>query len=108
MFPTKINSQYCTNPLWITQAISNPVLFNLTLYVSAIHETVLRGKPESLDTLYYKSRTIGTLNEALRNSSVAIADETLSAVVLLIHVIVSTIYYIGQETLLWCNTNTWD
>ncbi|PMD40017.1 hypothetical protein L207DRAFT_35816 [Hyaloscypha variabilis F] len=85
--PTKIHSQYCTNPIWISAAIANPSLFNLTLFTCAVHEAGLRGKKESSESIYYKAETIRNLNECLDDPQLALADETLAAVLLLTHIV---------------------
>ncbi|KAK0126309.1 hypothetical protein ONS95_007919 [Cadophora gregata] len=87
LFPTQIHSQYCTNPLWLSAAISNPTLFNTTLYVAAVHDAGLHGFKDTVESLFYKAQTIRVLNEALRNPSQAVTDETLSAVLLLTHIV---------------------
>ncbi|KAE9381607.1 hypothetical protein N431DRAFT_10312 [Stipitochalara longipes BDJ] len=85
--PTKIHSQYCTNPIWITAAIANPSLFNLTLFACAVHEAGLRGSKESPESIFYKAETIRILNECLDDPELALADETLAAVLLLTHIV---------------------
>lgn len=87
LFPTQIHSQYCTNPLWLSAAIANPTLFSTTLYVAAIHDAGLHGYKDTVESLFYKAQTIQVLNEALRNPAQAITDETLSAVLLLTHIV---------------------
>lgn len=87
LFPTQIHSQYCTNPLWLSAAIANPTLFNTTLYVAAIHDAGLHGCRDTVESLFYKAQTIRVLNEALRNPAQAVSDETLSAVLLLTHIV---------------------
>ncbi|KAE8447474.1 hypothetical protein EG329_010747 [Mollisiaceae sp. DMI_Dod_QoI] len=87
LFPTKINSQYCTNPIWLSQAVNNETFFNATLYVSSVHDAGLRGKRGTSESLYYKAQTIRLLNKSLRNPKEAISDETLAAVLLLTHVV---------------------
>jgi hypothetical protein len=89
LFPTRIHSQYCTNPRWLATAIASPVLFNVTLFVSAVHDAGLHGLRESHESLYYKAQTIRAVNEALYDPKKAVADETLAAVLLLTHVVVS-------------------
>jgi len=90
MIRTKIHSQYCTNPIWISAAIANPSLFNLTLFACAIHEAALRGNRESPESIYYKTETIRILNDCLDDPELALADETLAAVLLLTHIVVSS------------------
>lgn len=90
MTRTKIHSQYCTNPIWISAAIANPSLFNLTLFACAIHEAALRGRNESPESIFYKTETIRILNECLDDPELALADETLAAVLLLTHIVVSS------------------
>ncbi|PVH88308.1 hypothetical protein DL98DRAFT_648457 [Cadophora sp. DSE1049] len=87
LFPTQIHSQYCTNPLWLSAAIANPTLFNTTLYVAAIHDAGLHGCKDTVESLFYKAQTIRVLNEALRDPAQAVNDETLSAVLLLTHIV---------------------
>ncbi len=86
----QIHSQYCTNPIWISAAIASPSLFNLTLFTCAVHEAGLRGKKESSESIYYKVETIRILNECLDDPQLALADETLAAVLLLTHIVVSS------------------
>lgn len=100
LFPTRIHSQYCTNPLWLSAAIANPTLFNTTLYVAAVHDAGLRGCRDTVESLFYKAQTIRVLNEALRNPAQAVNDETLSAVLLLTHIVVSFFIeprYLGRK-----------
>lgn len=67
----------------------NAPLFNATLYVSSAHLNSLHGCRESSESLYYKLETIRVLNEALTDPELAIADETIAAVLLLGNIIVS-------------------
>ncbi|EPE36048.1 Zn2/Cys6 DNA-binding protein [Glarea lozoyensis ATCC 20868] len=87
--PTSIHSQYCTNPLWLTTAISSPTLFSATLYVCSMHRAGLDGKRDTAEALWYKSETIRLLNESLREEGGKndVTDETIAAVVLLTHVL---------------------
>ncbi|KAH6709272.1 hypothetical protein BKA61DRAFT_116775 [Leptodontidium sp. MPI-SDFR-AT-0119] len=87
LFPTQIHSQYCTNPTWLSAAIANPTLFNTTLYVASVHDAGLHGCRDTVESLFYKAQTIQVLNEALRNPAQAVSDETLSAVLLLTHIV---------------------
>jgi hypothetical protein len=89
LFPTKIHSQYCTNPTWLSSAIANPALFNTTLYVCSVHIDALKGRRQSAESLSYKCKTIKVLNEMLRDTSKATSDETISAVLLLGNILVS-------------------
>jgi len=89
MFPTTIHSNYCTNPTWLTSAIANAALFNVTLYVSSLHMAGLKSLRESPETLYYKAQTIQCLNECLKNDKQALSDETIAAVLCLLFVVVS-------------------
>lgn len=84
-----IHSQYCTNKCWLTTAMTNPALFNATLFVSAVHLDGLHGCRESSESLYYKLETIRVLNDALEDPKLAVADETIAAVLLLGNIIVS-------------------
>jgi hypothetical protein len=88
LFPTKIQSEYCTNPAWLRQAIDNEALFYVTLYVSSIHIDGLHGRKESSESLYYKNETIRVLSGMMRDPKLATADETISAVLLLGNVLV--------------------
>jgi hypothetical protein len=69
--------------------MANPPLFNATLFVSSVHLNGLHGRRENSESLYYKLETIRVLNEALRNPELAVADETIAAVLLLGNIIVS-------------------
>jgi Fungal specific transcription factor domain len=85
---TQINSQYCTNPIWLSAAIASTCLFNITLFACSIHDAALRGKKESPESIFYKTETIRNLNECLGDPDLAVADETLAAVLLLTHIVV--------------------
>lgn len=99
LFPTQIHSQYCTNPTWLSAAIANPTLFNTTLYVASVHDAGLHGCRDTVESLFYKAQTIQVLNEALRNPAQAVSDETLSAVLLLTHIVVSdSVHHISPST----------
>ncbi|PMD51890.1 uncharacterized protein K444DRAFT_669583 [Hyaloscypha bicolor E] len=87
LVPTKIHSQYCTNPMWLSAAIANTSLFNITLYACSIHGAGLRGTKESAESIFYKAETIRNLNECLDNPDLALADETLATVLLLTHIV---------------------
>ncbi|KAL2072511.1 hypothetical protein VTL71DRAFT_11854 [Oculimacula yallundae] len=87
LFPTSIHTQYCTNPTWLSAAIANPTLFNTTLYVASVHDAGLHGCRETAESIFYKAQTIRVLNEALRNPAEAVSDETISAVLLLTHIV---------------------
>ena len=91
LFPTKIHSQYCTNPTWLSAAIANPALFNVTLYVSSLHVAGLHSERETPESMYYKGKTVECLNQCLKDSKEAVSDETIAAVLLLLLVVVSTI-----------------
>jgi hypothetical protein len=86
----KIHSQYCTNPIWLSAAIANPSLFNITLFACSIHEAGLRGQKESSESIFYKTETIRNLNGCLDDPDLALADETLASVLLLTHIVVCT------------------
>ncbi len=90
LVPTQIHSQYCTNPTWLSAAIANRSLINVTLFASSIHDAGLCGQKESPESFYYKSQTIRGLNEALEDPALALADETLATVLLLTHIVVSS------------------
>ncbi|KAH8657613.1 hypothetical protein BGZ60DRAFT_531765 [Tricladium varicosporioides] len=79
-FPTSIHSEYCTNPYWLSTAMTNPALFSITLYVSSLHMCGLQRRKESYENLYYKMQTTRYLNEVIRNPETAITDETISTV----------------------------
>ncbi|CZR50916.1 uncharacterized protein PAC_00790 [Phialocephala subalpina] len=87
LFPTKLHTQYCTNPSWMSQAINNETFFNATLYVSSVHDAGLRGQRETSEALYYKAQTIRRLNKSLRNTKEAVSDSSLAAVLLLTHIV---------------------
>lgn len=89
VFPTSIHSNYCTNPTWLTAAISNAALFNVTLYASSLHLAGLMSKRESTESLYYKASTIRCLNECLKDETQSLSDETIAAVLCLLFVVVS-------------------
>jgi hypothetical protein len=88
----KIHSQYCTNPIWLSAAIANPPLFSITLFSCAIHEAGLRGQRESPESIFYKAETVRFLNECLNDPALALADETLAAVLLLTHIVVCSAF----------------
>jgi hypothetical protein len=88
VFPTEIHSNYCTNPTWLTAAIANAALFNVTLYVSSLHVAGLKQQRESPETLFYKSQTVQCLNECLKDDKQALSDETIAAVLCLLFVVV--------------------
>ena len=71
--------------------MANPALFNATLFVSSVHLGGLHGCRESSESLYYRLETIRVLNEALEDPELAIADETIAAVLLLGNIIVSVL-----------------
>ena len=86
-----IHSQYCTNKCWLTTAMANPALFNATLFVSSVHLDGLHDRRRSYESLHYKLETIQALNEVLKDPVLALADETIAAVLLLGNIIVSLI-----------------
>lgn len=57
--------------------------------MAAIHDAGLHGCRDTVESLFYKAQTIRVLNEALRNPAQAVSDETLSAVLLLTHIVVN-------------------
>lgn len=83
LFPTRIHTQYCTNPNWLSTAIANSALFHVTLYICSVHLDGIRGKRQSAESLFYKTKAIRVLNEILRDPTKATSDETISAVMLL-------------------------
>jgi hypothetical protein len=68
--------------------MANPALFNATLFVSSVHLDGLHGHRESSESLYYKLETIRVLNEAIEDPNLAVADETIAAVLLMGSIIV--------------------
>jgi hypothetical protein len=88
LFPTKIHTEYCTNPAWLQVAIQNQALFYVTIYVSSVHLDGLQGHRESDESLFYKHETIRVLNNMLKDPQLSIADETISAVLLLANILV--------------------
>ena len=68
--------------------MANPPLFNATLFVSSAHLNGLYGRRESSESMFYKLETIKVLNEALKDPKLAVADETIAAVLLLGNIIV--------------------
>jgi hypothetical protein len=92
LFPTSIHTEYCTNPTWLSTAISNPALFNVTLYICSVHIDGLRGMRESAESLSYKAKAIQGINETLKQPSKATSDETISAVLLLGNILVCSIF----------------
>lgn len=96
LWPTKIHSEYCTNPIWLSAAISSPALFNVTLYVSSLHTASLHSLRETSESLFYKSQTVQCLNECISDSKKTLADETIAAVLLLLFVVVSTPMHISH------------
>lgn len=81
----------------MSQAVNNETFFNVTLYVSSIHDAGLRGQRGTSESLYYKSQTIKLLNKALRDPEEAVSDETLAAVLLLTHIVVSQLSITSEE-----------
>ena len=74
--------------MWLSAAIANTSLFNITLFACSIHGAGLRGTKESAESIFYKTETIRNLNECLDNPDLALADETLATVLLLTHIVV--------------------
>lgn len=68
--------------------MTNPALFNATLFVSSVHLDGLHGRRESSESCYYRLETIRVLNESLKDPELAVADETIAAVLLLGNIIV--------------------
>ena len=106
LFPTMIHSEYCTNKSWLTTAMANPALFNATLFVSSVHLDGLDGYRESSESLYYKLETIRVLNKALKDPELAVADETIAAVLLLGNIIVDLPLKLQRSALANFSTST--
>lgn len=68
--------------------MANPALFNATLFVSSTHLEGLHGRRESSESLFYKLETIRVLNDVIKDPELAVADETIAAVLLLGNIIV--------------------
>lgn len=75
-----------SNPLtkvWVSYAMTDPILFIATLSFAAVHLDILRGKYNSPHTLTHKIETIRLINFRLQNSTEALSNETIGSVAML-------------------------
>lgn len=70
---------------WLPFAVSDALVLNTTLLITALNLSGLRGLPISPDVLYYKGHTIKLINERLSIPSQFAADSTITAVASLAH-----------------------
>ncbi|KAH8602800.1 hypothetical protein B0O99DRAFT_10273 [Bisporella sp. PMI_857] len=90
-FPSKIHSEYCKSLGWLAEAMANPALSQIALYVTSVHIDTLQGRSKSPETLQHGHQAIKILNDVLKDPSQTTTEETISAVLLL-----GTVALIGE------------
>lgn len=74
------------NPLrtiLIPLALGDPVLFQSIMNFAAVHLDILHSRPNQVQTLMMKAKTIRMINEQLRNDEYALSDSGIGTIVFL-------------------------
>lgn len=74
---------------WFTSALTDPVLFQSTLYSAALHFNSLRGTSDSQLAVFHRTHLLGMVNNRLRDARQSLSDQTIAAVALIVYTEVS-------------------
>ena len=69
--------------MWVSYAMTDPILFIATLNFAAVHLDILRGKYNNPHTLTNNIETIRLINARLHHSTEALSNETIGSVAML-------------------------
>jgi hypothetical protein len=65
---------------WLHFAVTDAAMLQAMLYGGAVYLALLEGKTESWDMMYHQHQTVSILNKRLCDSTLHIADSTISAI----------------------------
>ena len=70
---------------WFTSALTDPVLFQSTLYSAALYFNSLWRPGDSQLAVFHKAQLFGMINDRLRDVRQGLSDQTIAAVALIVY-----------------------
>ena len=70
---------------WFTSALTDPVLFQSTLYSAALHLNSLWRAGDSQLAVFHRTQLLSMVNDRLRDPRQGLSDRTIAAVALIVY-----------------------
>lgn len=71
--------------LWFSSALSDPVLFQATLYSAALYSNSVWRSGDSPLAIFHRTQLLGMVNNRLRDPTQGLSDKTVAAVALIVY-----------------------